>query len=163
MDQLFDRFGDLLKSWVGPNDSEPSSFFGKGAPSGASRSGDPFLDEAMAELDAFLDDDKDAQERMRRESEARARAGEGPRAGASRPASGPPPRLLAAYKVLGVPYGAPFEETKAAYKGLLKRHHPDKHGSDPESQRRATETCARINDAFRIVETWRDTGTLGDE
>jgi len=159
VDQLFDRFGNLLRSWTQSGDkpfSDPERNHGSLFTS------DPILDEAMAELDAFLDDDKEKQERLRRESEARERARQQARA-APKPAPALPAKLLAAYKTLGLAYGTPFEQVRLAYKRLLKEHHPDKHGSAPDAQKRATETSARINDAFRSVETWHDTGTLGDE
>lgn len=159
VDQLFDRFGDLLRSWTTPGGSAPFSEPRRG-------SGDPFLDEAMAELDAFLDDDKEAEERLRREREAREARDRayGSSAHASpRASAGPPAKLVAAYKTLGLAYGAPFTEAKAAYKRLLKQHHPDRHGSDPIAQKKATETSSRINDAFRIIETWHERGTIGDE
>lgn len=161
MDQLFDRFGDLLKSWVQSDPGSSRPFSDPLAGKFAKSSGDPFLDDAMDELDAFLNDDREAQERLRREREARARAEE--RAARPSAAAGPPAKLIAAYKTLGLAYGAPFDQVRTAYKRLLKEHHPDRHGSSPEAQLKATETSARINDAFRIIETWRDTGTLGDE
>lgn len=166
VDQLFDRFGDLLRSWIasdGP-DSGPVRDATQGNPH--VRSADPFLDEAMEELDAYLDNDREAQERIRRERDARARAEEQARSSRARPVDtpqGPPQKLLDAYRVLGLSYGATFAQAKAAYKRLLKEHHPDRHGSTPEALRKATETSARINDAFRVVETWHETGTLGDE
>jgi len=168
VDQLFDRFGDLLKSWVRPDDAAERPFSDPHRGGNDKRSGDPFLDDAMDELNAFLDDDREAQERLRQEREARARAEERARADNSRPGasyrtSGPPPKLLEAYKTLGLAYGARFEDAKAAYKNLLKEHHPDRHGSTPENLKKATEKSARINNAWRIVETWHETGTLGDE
>jgi len=166
VDQLFDRFGDLLRSWTASDgtDSGPVRDATQGHPH--VRSADPFLDEAMEELDAYLDNDREAQERISREREARARAEEQARASRARPADtqhGPPQKLLAAYRVLGLSYGATFAQAKAAYKRLLKEHHPDRHGSTPEALKSATETSARINDAFRIVEAWHETGTLRDE
>ena len=158
MDQLFDRLGDLLKSWTqtgGSNSpfSEPQH-----------RSGDPFLDDAMEELNAFLDDDREAQARLERERLYRMRMEEEAQARARpRAQSGPPAKLLAAYKVLGLPPNTPYDQVKKVYKQLLKQHHPDKHGSAPEAQKKATETSARINDAFRIIETWHETGALGNE
>jgi len=173
VDQLFDRFGNLLKSWIGSeadNDrpfSDPYQRGDDGARRGAA-SGDPFLDDAMAELNAYLEDDREAQQRLEREREARRRAEEQARArkpgyGSPGQGSGPPAKLVSAYKTLGLPFGASFTEVKTSYKRLLKEHHPDRHGSSPERQKQATETSARINDAYRIIETWRDTGTLGDE
>ena len=159
VDQLFDRFGNLLKSWTQSGDKP---FSDPDRNHGSLFTSDPILDEAMAELDAFLDDDKEKQERLRRNAEARDRARQQARA-TPKPAPAPPAKLVAAYKTLGLAYGTPFEQAKQAYKKLLKEHHPDKHGSAPDAQKRATETSARINDAFRVIETWHDTGTLGDE
>lgn len=162
MDQLFDRFGDLLRSWTAPGGDRP---FAEPGAQARGRSADPLFDEAMDELDAFLDDDKGKQERLRAEREAREareREQDARNRAESRP-SGPPAKLIEAYRTLGLPYGASFAEVKTAYKRLLKEHHPDRHGSSPEAQRKATETAARINDAMRAIETWRDTGSLGDE
>lgn len=149
IDQLFDRFGDLLKSWTNPDASTKFS-------QGTYHSGDPFLDEAMAELDAYLEDDKEKQESLRREKEAREAYF---RTQQAKP-SGPPPKLAEAYKTLGLPFKAPFSEVKAAYKKLLKLHHPDKHGSDPSAQKKATETSARINNAYRVIELWQEYGKI---
>ena len=158
MDQFFDRLGTLFRSFLNGEDDDSDDF----AEPGKSRSGDPFLDEAMEELDAFLSDDREKAERLRAREEARRRAEEASRGSAGH-ASGPPLKLVAAYRELGLSYGAPFDAVRASYKKLLKQHHPDKHGSDAEAQRRATESCARINNAYRIIETWKETGSLGDE
>lgn len=166
VDQLFDRFGDLLRSWIASDGRESGPLRDSTSGSPHVRSADPFLDEAMEELDAYLNDDREAQERMRRQRDARARAEEQARSSRVRPGDdrqGPPQKLLAAYRILGLSYGATFDQAKAAYKRLLKEHHPDRHGSTPEALKSATETSARINDAFRIIETWHTTGTLGDE
>ncbi|TFG82254.1 MAG: J domain-containing protein [Spirochaetales bacterium] len=161
MDQLFDRLGTLLKSFITPDEDRDSRPF---SDSSHTRSGDPFLDDAMEELDAFLGDDREKQERLRTEREARAKAQDEARSRRSGAASSAPPRkLLDAYRALGLAYGAPFTAVRTAYKKLLKEHHPDRHGSDPGAQKRATETSARINNAYRIIETWKETGTLGDE
>lgn len=172
MDQIFDRLGTLLRSFM--NDDEPFSERRSGArPSGErpfsnpASSGDPFLDEAMEELDAFLNDDREREERLRREREERAereyRGGQDRSSGAQGFRANERAKLAAAYKVLGLTPAAGFDEVRASYKRLLKLHHPDRHGADPEAQRRATEVCARINDAYRIIETWKETGSLGDE
>lgn len=156
MDQIFDRLGRLLKSFVTPDeDDQPFSEPGRG------RSGDPFLDDAMDELDAFLEDDREKAERLRAQRDARARAEEELRA-KNRPHSGPPKRLLDAYAALGLSHGADFASVKAAYKRLLKAHHPDRHGHDPAALKKATETSARINDAYRTIETWIEKGRLDD-
>ena len=160
MDQIFDRLGNLLKSWLSDDES-----VNRQNPSHDRRTGDPDLDDSMAELDAFLNDDREAQEKLRLQKEARMRADEEARARAAGPQSrsGPPQKLLDAYKVLGLSYGCDFALIKSTYKRLLKEHHPDKHGASPEAQKKATATSARINDAYRVLEAWNENGSLGDE
>jgi len=167
MDQFFDRFERLFKSWVAPGD-EPRS----ARPS--RRSGDPDVDAAMDELDDFLSaarGDSEAAERdkaRRADEEARRRAEEAARAratGASsqrQGANGHDPRLAAAYEYLGLPYGTPVEQVKAKYKKLLLKHHPDRHAGNPANIKKATETSARINESWRIIETWATTGRVPD-
>ncbi|MBN2875486.1 MAG: J domain-containing protein [Spirochaetales bacterium] len=162
MDQLFDRFGNLIRSWVQPDPDVRRPFSDPFQEQRYQRTGDSFFDEAMDELDAFLRDDTETQQRLRRDQEARNRQRyEQPREAPFQ--SGPPPKLQEAYRSLGLQFGATFDQVRAAYKRLLKEHHPDKHGSSPETIRKATETSARINNAYRIIETWHQTGTLGDE
>jgi DnaJ-class molecular chaperone len=169
VDQFFDRLGTLLRSFVSGEDDGDRPFSGEKpfGDAGRPHSADPFLDDAMEELNAFLGDDREKTERLRAEREARARAEDEARArrayGSPSGASGPPAKLSQAYATLGLSYGAPFEAVRSSYKKLLKQHHPDRHGSDPVSQKKATETCARINNAYRIIETWKETGSLGDE
>ncbi len=160
MDQIFDRLGNLLKSWLSDEESTDRQ-----NPSSSRKTGDQDLDESMAELDAFLNDDRETQEKLRREKEARMRAEEESRvrSGGSRNQSGPPQKLLDAYKALGLSYGCDFATVKSTYKRLLKEHHPDKHGNSPEAQKKATTTSARINDAYRVLEAWNENGSLGDE
>jgi len=157
LDQIFDRFERLFKSWVTPEAGEASRSHGS--------YGDPDLDSAMSELDDFLDRDRTAteakeRERERREREARARAQAG---GAGASPSGPPPRLVEAYKTMGLAFGAPFPQVKAAYKKLLMQHHPDRNNDSPERQKRATELSAKINAAYQLIETWSTTGKLPAE
>jgi DnaJ-domain-containing protein 1 len=154
VDQIFDRFERLFKSWV----AQESDHLGKTLGGAARRSGDPDLDAAMDELDDFLgssrDEDREAREAERRREEARRRAQE--------EASRPPPdtRLADAYAYLGLPMGCPFDEVKAKYRKLLLKHHPDRHVGSPENQRLATQTSAKINEAYRLIETWTTTGKL---
>lgn len=161
MDPLFDRIETLLKSFIsGDSDRRDSTSSARG---GIPPSGDPDLDDAMAELEADLAGDRDAREKLERGREARRKAEEAARNGANRRRngpSGPPARILEDYKILGLRYGVPFAEVKAAYKRLLKEHHPDRHGDSPERQKRATETAARINDAYQRIETWVTDGKL---
>jgi len=165
MDQFFDRFERLFKSWVAPGDEAPSA-------RPTRRSGDADVDAAMDELDDFLsaargDSEAAARDKARKAAEeTRHRAEEATRASAgssTRPgAKGHDPRLAAAYEYLGLPYGTPLEQAKAKYKKLLLKHHPDRHAANPENIKKATETSARINESWRIIETWATTGRVPD-
>lgn len=166
MDPIFDRLETLLKSlWNQDRDpfSQDRRAEGRVRPS----SGDSDYSDAMDELDAFLRNDREAQERL--EAERRRRAEEEERRARSRYSSGasgrpggadPSARLAGDYKTLGLPFGAPMSEVKAAYKRLLKQHHPDRHGSSPEDQKKATEFSARLNEAYSRIEAWTSTGKI---
>ena len=166
MDPIFDRLETLLKSlW----NQERDPFAGNRSAEGRVRpsSGDSDYADALDELDAFLKDDRGAQERL--EEERRRRAEEEERRARSRYSSGtagrtagadPAARLSGDYKTLGLSFGAPMSEVKAAYKRLLKQHHPDRHGASPEAQQKATEFSARLNEAYARIETWTGTGKI---
>jgi DnaJ-domain-containing protein 1 len=139
---VFDRLGDLLKSYL---NGEDERIFGKDRPGG----GDPDLDAAFEELDDYL--------------------GRGPAGGASGPAAGSrraagPPRIPESlrpdFAELGLPFGAPAEACKGAYRKLLKIHHPDRHAGHPGNFKKATERTARINAAWDRIEKWRETGAV---
>ncbi len=162
MDQIFDRFERLFKSWVS---GEAESL---GARSARSSSGNPDLDAAMAELDDFLDQGRtetearerqEAADRARREREAAGRAGA---YGRGSQASGPPREIVAAYRTLGLAYGTPFAQVKAQYKKLLMQNHPDRNSATPEQLKRSTEISAQINEAYQRIETWTATGKVAD-
>jgi hypothetical protein len=167
VDQIFDRFERLFRSWVAEDSSE---LFGSGSSGAQARrgySGDPDFDSAMSELDDFLDRGKSESEakerdRLRRErEEAARRASSRQRTADSRP-SGPPQALVQAYRCLGLAYGTPFPEVKATYKRLLMRNHPDRNSATPEQLKRSTEISAQINEAYHRIETWNATGKLDD-
>jgi DnaJ-domain-containing protein 1 len=171
VDQIFDRFERLFKSWVvGSNGSagETADPFGRDGFRGSRSSGDPDLDSAMDELDDYLNvgrTETEAKERERarreREREESARRASNSHAAYSRP-TGPPPALVQAYRSLGLAYGAPFPEVKAAYKKLLMLNHPDRNSATPEQLKRSTEISAQLNAAYHMIETWNSTGKLDD-
>jgi DnaJ-domain-containing protein 1 len=172
VDQIFDRFERMFKSWVA---SDSEELFGRGSarPGARGSSGDPDLDAAMDELDDFLDTGRtetEARERERarreREEAARRRSSSSSSSGySSRPAgstSGPPAALVQSYKTLGLAYGVPFPEVKAAYKHLLMQNHPDRNSATPEQLKRSTEISVQLNAAYQRIETWNATGKLDD-
>ncbi|MDR1971100.1 MAG: J domain-containing protein [Treponema sp.] len=74
------------------------------------------------------------------------------------PAALPPEELRPDFAELGLPFGAAEEECKAAYKKLIKRHHPDRHAGHEGNMKKATEKSARINAAYDRIEKWRGGG-----
>ena len=167
----------MFKSWVAGAADDVEELLGRrdsrGEDRGDSRgedrgagihrsSGDADLDAAMSELDDFLDmgrteTEAKERERARREREAASRSS----SSYSRPA-GPPERLVRAYRSLGLAYGTPFPEVKAAYKRLLMQNHPDRNSATPEQLKRSTEISAQLNAAYQTIETWNSTGKLDD-
>jgi DnaJ-domain-containing protein 1 len=131
---ILDRFGTMIRSYI---NSEDERIFPHKKPA------DPDLQAAYDELDEFLS------ERRKRENRGTGAAGTGG-PGASRRSV--PGELRGDFAELGVPFGASLEECKAAYKELLKKHHPDRHSGHAGNMQRATEKSARINAAYdRIV------------
>lgn len=62
------------------------------------------------------------------------------------------------YRILGVPRDADMDTVKAAYRRLIREHHPDRliaQGLPEESVDLATETLARINGAYETIEQER--------
>ena len=57
--------------------------------------------------------------------------------------------LQPAYRTLGVKPGAPVGEIRAAYKKLMRQHHPDL--ASPEDRAEATRKTAKINAAYDLV------------
>lgn len=175
MDQLFDRLEKLVKSWISLDDAEEKlgGLLGRshGSSSRSSRSGDPDLDEAMRELDDYLDTSRSESEkresaekaRAERESRDRARrshsAGSGYSNGSPSSASNETRRALeGAYATLELPFGSPLTDVKSAYKKLMKKHHPDLNSSTPEALKRATAISSRINVAYQMIEAWEQSG-----
>ncbi|MDR2209856.1 MAG: J domain-containing protein [Spirochaetaceae bacterium] len=56
---------------------------------------------------------------------------------------------------LGLPFGAGADECKAAYRRLLKLHHPDRHAGHQGNMEKATKKMAKINAAYDRIEKWR--------
>jgi DnaJ-domain-containing protein 1 len=56
------------------------------------------------------------------------------------------------YAALELPYGASFEEIKAAYKRLIKQYHPDRFPNDPDKHKAAVELSQKLNVAYSYFE-----------
>ena len=125
---IWGRLGNVIKNYLSDNYDRSA-----GSESGGSSSHrDPDLDAAYEELDDFLRGNKAAGERVR-------------------PV---PEELKKDFAELDIAPGAPAGECKAAYKKLLKMHHPDRHAGDAEAMKKATEKTARVNAAYRRLENW---------
>jgi DnaJ-domain-containing protein 1 len=161
MDRFFDRLGDAIKNFL---DDEDDKLFGTRRSSASFR--DPDLDAAEAELDEFLRTGRtretgDAAHRSGPWSDPRRTgdfSGGGRQARRAPSTPGIPEALRTDYAELGVPFGASADDCKAAYKKLLKIHHPDRHAGHPGNLKKATEKSARINAAYQRIERWRETG-----
>jgi hypothetical protein len=148
---IWSRLGTVIKSYL---DDYSEKVFGTNEDSGSfSRStgrhssGDPDLDAAFDELNDYLNrnEPKGGDARAREQQTDRARNG----------AKLPPEKLRPDFAELGVPFGAATDECKAAYKRLLKVHHPDRHAGHEGNFKKATEKCARINAAWDRIEKWQ--------
>jgi DnaJ-domain-containing protein 1 len=142
MDQIFDRLGNLLKSFVGDgsnpfDDGENASF------------SDPDLQDAWEELDEFM--------RTGEETPRRAASGSTSRA-APKPAI--PRELERDYRNLGATPGTPLPEVAKSYKQLLRKHHPDRHAADPAAFAAATEKTKGLTASFRRIRKFHETGKL---
>jgi DnaJ-domain-containing protein 1 len=136
---ILDRLGNVIRSYLHDGDGERPS-----------RSGDPDYNEAWEEIDDFLGN---------RGRAAEDKPASGAKAGNGRAArGGAPENLRRDFAELGVEFGAPPEACKAAYKRLLKLHHPDRHAGHAGNMKKATEKSARINAAYDRIERWRNSG-----
>jgi len=137
---ILGRLGNVVKSYL--ND-ETDAIFGKkgyGSSGGGSGSrGDPDLNAAYEELDDFLNGKESASQGTRSETSPRRKI---------------PAEILADFAELGLSPDVGAAECKAAYKKLLKIHHPDHHAGNPEALKKATEKTARVNAAYRRIENW---------
>jgi len=76
------------------------------------------------------------------------------RAQGAPPGGAPPPPALTpaekrAFNTLGLEYPVSFDELRARYKLLVKRHHPDTHNGAKDAEER----LKRINEAYKTLKT----------
>lgn len=58
-----------------------------------------------------------------------------------------------AYRVLGLPAGAPWTDVVRAHRLLARRHHPDHHVGSPEDVRRKADVAIRnVNAAYELLQ-----------
>ena len=137
---ILERLGNVVKSYL--NDEIDAAFRKRGrfsAGTAARGRGDPDLDAAFEELDGFLGGKEAPPRQAQPERPARRQV---------------PAEILADFEELGLAPQAGAAECKAAYKKLLKEHHPDRHAGKSDEIKRATEKTARVNAAYRRIENW---------
>ena len=71
-----------------------------------------------------------------------------------------PPELVDDFRVLGLLPGENPEKCKAAWKKLLKLHHPDTNDQGQKEQERSTRLSTQINDSYRKISRWYKTGAI---
>ena len=147
---IWDRLGRIIDGHI--NDIFDGNFGNKSfrqssAKGGAADSamGDPDLDAAYEELNDFLNGNGE------RKNYSDEKTQNGKPSGKKRV----PEELQKDFECLGIPFGSNEEICKAAYKKLLKIHHPDRHAGHEGNLKKATEKSAKINAAFDRIEKWR--------
>jgi len=135
VDQIFDRFGNLLKSFLNDDDSYST---------GSTSFSDPDLQDAWDELEDFLntDDGANSQSAGTRAKTADFRKPE------------LPANLQKDYRLLKTKPGAPLTEVAKSYRLLLRTHHPDRYASDPVKFAQATEKTKDLTTAFRRIKDY---------
>ena len=140
---IWDRLGNVIKSYLNDNDSE---VFRKSTHRSSS---DPDLDAAYEELNNFLGG-KDGGKKSSDYDDER-KTGSGFAGERKRPMSD---ELKKDFAELGLSPDATAEECKAAYKKLLKLHHPDRHAGHEGNLKKATEKASRVNAAYDRLVKW---------
>jgi DnaJ-domain-containing protein 1 len=70
------------------------------------------------------------------------------------PGLGRDPKIAKHYKTLDLPYGADFDQVKAAYRKLMRKYHPDLHTQSPQKQKAATELTMQVTQAYNELESY---------
>jgi DnaJ-domain-containing protein 1 len=151
---IFERLEDLVKSYL--NGGDDFRFPGERGFT------DPDLNSAYEELDEFLNAKSGTGNFSAGKKRDAKRGPDGSRTAGDKTGRTPvPEELRGDFAELGVPFGALADECKAAYKQLLKKHHPDRHAGHQGNMQKATEKSARVNAAFDRIERWRTTELSG--
>ena len=70
------------------------------------------------------------------------------------------PVIAQHYANLGVPYGADKQTVMKAWKGLLRKCHPDLHSADSKKKRIATVLTQELNEAYNAISKALDQGRV---
>ena len=150
---IWDRLGNVIKSYL--NDDDIS---GTRPRSSTRRRDDPDLDAAFEELDEFLTGKKQSGHTAGDHTAGDTAGGEAKSSSQQKTETQKtrivPDEIREDFAELGLTPEATAEECKAAYKKLLKIHHPDRHAGHAGNLKKATEKTTRINAAYRRIEKW---------
>ncbi|MBI5487721.1 MAG: J domain-containing protein [Deltaproteobacteria bacterium] len=69
-------------------------------------------------------------------------------------AGAPPDEVRRAFAALELPLTAGADEVRHAWRVLVSRYHPDRHATDPERERAATELTRRLTEAHDRALDW---------
>ncbi|MCL2185697.1 MAG: J domain-containing protein [Treponema sp.] len=142
---IFDRLGSIISSYLNDFGDQTSRQYGS-----SNTSSDPDVNAAFEELNDFLNNKE-----PRKTDNASNNSSAQSRYSSAHDPNIPPEELRADFEKLEVPFGADEETCKAAFKRLLKIHHPDRHAGHEGNFKKATERMARINASYDRIEKWR--------
>lgn len=158
---MWSRLGKVINSYLndfGEQTSQQFKSFNGSVNSGSDfKSDDPDVDAAYDELNDFLNGSEGGNNSRRDNSFRRENSYQQKTESSTKKTKLPPEELRADFECLGVPFGADKEACKAAYKKLLKVHHPDRHAGHEGNFKKATAKSAKINAAWDRIENWRQT------
>jgi len=138
LDRIFDRLGKVLRSWL------------RSAPDNTSSATDPHMQEAWDELNTYLN----GEEGFRSQGSSRNRSqDDDTRRRNEHVSQGEIENLRKDYTNLEVSFGASFDQVKRSYKKLLRRYQPNRHFTDPEKLKLATEITMKINESYNRIKS----------
>jgi DnaJ-domain-containing protein 1 len=145
LDNFFDDLGEFVKSIF-----DGSIFSSKGK-----TYSDPYMQEAMDELDDYLNEGKEntAGKKSNKTSSSKNYRSSG-NSGYSSRKNSEMENLKQDFANLEVLFGSPLAKVKASYKKLLRQYHPDKHADDPEKLKIATEITKKINASYNRIKAY---------
>jgi hypothetical protein len=154
LDKFFDDFNDFILSMLGLNKKGPP---GK-KPAGKTdrpKYEDPDMQSAWEELEDFLKGEPGNRRQESTYQQQSNRQGTRPDYETYQKEK-ERETLKQDYANLEVAYGAPFEEVKKAFKRQLIKYHPDKHASQPEKAKVATEITQKINASYQKIKVFEE-------
>lgn len=142
MDKIFDRLTDLLRSMGGSTPADSFSF-----------TSDEDLRDAFEELEDYMQSGSPTGSGTRfRGSSASGRTAQSETA--------VPESLRKDFANLDIPFGASIEQARSAHRKLMVSYHPDRHATNPEKQRIATEITQRVNNSFQRIRQFYERGDI---